>query len=95
MILADPFMIFVIWRLCINIYAWQAIDVNIILHLVRLKMESDKKYIRYCFFFLFSSKEKCCWSHRIICETYGENVNQFCYCNKKLQKIGTNFCTNL
>jgi len=58
MILADPFMIFVIWRLCINIYAWQAIDVNIILHLVRLKMESDKKYIRYCFFFFVFIKRK-------------------------------------
>jgi len=40
------------WRLCI--YAWQAIDViNIILHLVRLKMDSDKEHIRHCSLFCF------------------------------------------
>jgi len=35
-------------------------DVNIILHLVRLKMKPDKAYSPLPFI-LFSPKEKCCW----------------------------------
>jgi len=59
-------MIFVSWRLCINIYAWQVIDVNITLHLVRLKMEP----IRLLLFVLISPKKSAADAHRIICETW-------------------------
>jgi len=52
----------------LHYYLCIAIDVNIILHLVRLKMEADKEQIFHCFvlcissiFVLFLPKEKCCW----------------------------------
>jgi len=41
-------MIFVSWRFCINFYTWQVIDINIILHLVRKKMEHTRIYA-FCF----------------------------------------------
>jgi len=44
------------------------IDVNIILHLVRLKMESDKEHIRYCLLFCFHQKKSAADAHRIICK---------------------------
>jgi len=47
----------------------QAID---ILHLIRLKMELDKQI--HCLLFCFYPKKSAADAHRIICETYGENV---------------------
>jgi len=35
-------MVFVSWRLCVNIYAWQAIDVNIT-HLLELVLKAFKE----------------------------------------------------
>jgi len=51
----------------------QVIDVNIILHLIRLKIESDKEHIRH--YFLFCEKKSATVAHRIICETCNENVS--------------------
>jgi len=47
---------------------------QITLHLVRLKMKSDKEHIRHCFLFCFDQKKNDTDIHRIICETYGENI---------------------
>jgi len=51
------------------------IDVNIFLHLVRLKMESIKDHIRHCLLFYCHQKKNNIDAHRIIYEIwYGENV---------------------
>jgi len=65
-------MVFVSWRLCINIYA--CVTRQITLHLVRLKMKSDKEHICHCFLFCFDQKKNATDPHRIICETYDENI---------------------
>jgi len=44
------------------------------LTLVRLKMELDKEHIRHYLLFCFHQKKNTTGAHRIICETYGENV---------------------
>jgi len=51
----------------------QIIDDNITLHLVQLKMESDKEHIYHCLLFCFH-QNKVLLMHRIIYEIYGENV---------------------
>jgi len=63
-------MVFISWRLCINIYA-QAIDVSITLHLIRLKIEQDKEHIRS---FCFHQNKSAANAHRVIYETYDENI---------------------
>jgi len=50
------------------------INFNTILHLERLKMEPDKKYICYCLLFCFYRKKNDADAHKIICKTYDENV---------------------
>jgi len=50
------------------------LDLNITLHLVRLKMELNKEYIRYCLLFCFHQKKNTADAHKIICETYDKNV---------------------
>jgi len=51
---------------------------HIILHLVRLKIESDKEpdkeYIRHYVLSCFHQKKSAADAHKIICETYGKNV---------------------
>jgi len=37
-------------------------------------MEPDKEHIRHCLLFCFHQKKSAADAHRIICETYGENV---------------------
>jgi len=51
-----------------------SIDVNIILHSVQLKIKPNKEYILHRFLFYFHQKKNATDAHRIICETYGENV---------------------
>jgi len=41
--------------------------------LVLLKKESDKEHFCHCFLFCFQ-KNSAVDTHKIICETYGENV---------------------
>jgi len=49
-------------------------NVNIILHLVRLKIELEKEHIRHCLLFYFHQKQNAADAHRIICEMYDENI---------------------
>jgi len=37
-------------------------------------MESNKEHIRHCLLFCFHQKKNAADAHRIICETYDENV---------------------
>jgi len=37
-------------------------------------MESDKKHIHHCLLFCFHQKKSATDAHRIICETYDENI---------------------
>jgi len=69
-------MVFVNWRLCINIYAWQVrCQHNVSLtYLVWLKMEPNKEHIRDYLLFCFHQKKSAADAHRIICEMYGENI---------------------
>jgi len=52
------------------------LDLNITLHLVRLKMELDKEHIRYCLLFCFHQKKSAADAHKIICETNIYMVNK-------------------
>jgi len=49
------------------------LDVNITLHLVRLKIETDKGHIRHCLLFCFHKKSGAD-AYRIIIEIYNGNV---------------------
>jgi len=37
-------------------------------------MKPDKEHIRHCFLFRFHQNKSAAYAHRIICQTYGENV---------------------
>jgi len=48
---------------------------NVIFSMISMIMEPDKEHIRHYLLFCFHQKKSAADAHRIICETYDENVS--------------------